>query len=103
MSIAGRPDLYPHWWYARTEAPYEGRNVRAQPESVQSAPPIQALSGRVGERASVHGGSPEALAQRGPAAVYISPDGEYTLFDNTMVTQMADSAGNGSKRSHKQT
>jgi hypothetical protein len=46
---------------------------------------------------------PEALAQRGPAAVYISPDGEYTLFDNTMVTQMADAAGNGSKRSRKQT
>jgi hypothetical protein len=46
---------------------------------------------------------PEALAQRGPAAVYISSDGEYTLFDNTMVTQMADASGNGSKRSRKQT
>ena len=46
---------------------------------------------------------PKALAQRGPAAVYISPDGEYTLFDNTMVTRMADAAGNGSKRSRKQT
>jgi len=44
---------------------------------------------------------PEALAQRGPAAVYINPDGEYTFFDNTMVTQMADVAGNGSKRSPK--
>jgi hypothetical protein len=46
---------------------------------------------------------PEALAQRGPAAVYINPDGEYTLFDSTMVTQLADVASNGSKRSRKQT
>jgi hypothetical protein len=45
---------------------------------------------------------PEALAQRGPVAVYINPDGEYTPFDRTMVTQMADVAGNGSKRSRKQ-
>lgn len=46
---------------------------------------------------------PEALAQRGAAAVYINPDGEYTLFDNTMVTQMADVTGDGSRRSRKQT
>jgi hypothetical protein len=46
---------------------------------------------------------PEALAQRGPAAVYISRDGEYTLFDNTMVTQMADVAANGSNRPRKHT
>jgi hypothetical protein len=45
---------------------------------------------------------PEALAQRGPAAVYINPEGEYTLFDSTMVTQMADVTGNGSKRPRKQ-
>jgi hypothetical protein len=32
---------------------------------------------------------PEALAQRGPAAVYISAGGEYTLFDNTMVVNTA--------------
>ncbi len=46
---------------------------------------------------------PEALAKRGQAAVYISRDGEYTLFDNTMVTQVADVAANGSKRARKQT
>jgi len=46
---------------------------------------------------------PEALAQRGPAAVYITPDGGYTLFDNTMVTQVADVAGNGSRRSRRAT
>ena len=45
---------------------------------------------------------PEALAQRGPAAVYINPDGEYTLFDNSMVTQMSDLAGNGARRSRRQ-
>ncbi len=45
---------------------------------------------------------PEALAQRGPAAVYINPDGEYTLFRSTTVTQMAEIAGNGSKRSRRQ-
>jgi hypothetical protein len=46
---------------------------------------------------------PEALAHRGPAAVYVSPDGEYTLFDNTMVTQVSDVPANGSRRSRKQT
>ena len=45
---------------------------------------------------------PEALAQRGSAAVFINPDGEYTLFDSTMVTQLADVPTNGSKRSRKQ-
>jgi hypothetical protein len=44
---------------------------------------------------------PEVLALRGPTAVYINSDGEYTLFDNTMVTQVADVAGNGSKRPRK--
>ncbi len=46
---------------------------------------------------------PEALARRGPVAVYINPDGEYPLFDNRMVTQMADAAASGSKGSRKQT
>jgi len=46
---------------------------------------------------------PEALAQRGLVAVYINPDGEFTLFDNTMVTQMAEVPGDGSKRSRKPT
>ncbi len=46
---------------------------------------------------------PEALAQRGLVAVYINPDGEFTLFDNTIVTQMAEVPGNGSKRSRKAT
>jgi hypothetical protein len=45
---------------------------------------------------------PEALAQRGPVAVYINPDGEFTLFDSTMVAQVADVGGNGSKRSRRQ-
>ena len=45
---------------------------------------------------------PEALAQRGPAAVYINSGGEYTLFDSTMVTRVADVPSNGSKRSRKQ-
>jgi hypothetical protein len=44
----------------------------------------------------------EALAQRGPVAVYINPDGEFTLFDSTMVTQMADVAGNGARRPREQ-
>jgi hypothetical protein len=46
---------------------------------------------------------PEALAQGGPAAVYINRDGEYKLFDNTMVTQMAEVGGDGSRRSRRQT
>jgi hypothetical protein len=36
---------------------------------------------------------PEALAQRGPAAVYIRPDGKCTLFDSTMVAQLTDATG----------
>jgi hypothetical protein len=44
---------------------------------------------------------PEALARRGPVAVYIDRDGSYTLFDNTSVTQLTESA-NGAKRSRKQ-
>lgn len=44
---------------------------------------------------------PEALARRGPAAVYIDPDGSYALFDNTSVTQLTDVTGNGAKRSRK--
>jgi hypothetical protein len=44
---------------------------------------------------------PEALARRGQVAVYIDPDGEYRLFDNTLVTQLTEITGNGSKRSRK--
>jgi hypothetical protein len=39
---------------------------------------------------------PEALAHRGRVAVFINPDGEFTLLDNTMVTHLADIASNGS-------
>jgi hypothetical protein len=46
---------------------------------------------------------PEALAHHGRAAVYISPDGEFTLLDNTMVTRVSDIQRNGSKGSRKQT
>lgn len=44
---------------------------------------------------------PEALAHRGRAAVYINPDGEFTLLDNTMVTRLADVSGNGPKGRRK--
>ena len=46
---------------------------------------------------------PEALARRGPTAVYIDTDGNYTLFDNTSVTQLTDVTGNGPKRSRRRT
>lgn len=35
---------------------------------------------------------PEALAHSGAAAVYISPDGAYKLFDSSVVSQLADLA-----------
>jgi hypothetical protein len=38
---------------------------------------------------------PEALAHRGRVAVYINPDDEYALFDNTMVTHLTGAKGNG--------
>jgi hypothetical protein len=38
---------------------------------------------------------PEALARRGPVAVYIDLAGNYTLFDSTGVTQLTDNTGNG--------
>jgi hypothetical protein len=44
---------------------------------------------------------PEALAHRGTLAVYINPSGEWTLFDNTMVTRVTEITGNGSKRGRK--
>jgi hypothetical protein len=44
---------------------------------------------------------PEALAHHGRAAVYINPDGEFTLLDNTMVTQVSDITGNGTRGSRK--
>jgi hypothetical protein len=47
---------------------------------------------------------PEALAHRGRTAIYINPDGDFTLLDNTMVTLVSDIMGNGSKGgSRKQT
>jgi hypothetical protein len=45
----------------------------------------------------------EALARRGPVAVYIDLADNYTLFDSTGVTQLTDNTGNGSKRSRKRT
>jgi hypothetical protein len=43
---------------------------------------------------------PEALALRGGVAVFIDPDGRYTLFDATGVTQLSE-AGNGGRRSRR--
>jgi hypothetical protein len=45
---------------------------------------------------------PEALVHRGRAAMYIDREGNFTLFDNEGVTQLADIAGNGTKRARKQ-
>jgi hypothetical protein len=45
---------------------------------------------------------PEALAHRGAVAVYIDAQGNYTLFDNTGVTQLTEATGNGSSRSRRQ-
>jgi hypothetical protein len=42
---------------------------------------------------------PEALAHRGRTAVYINSDGEFTLFDNTMVTRVSDITKNGPRGS----
>ena len=42
-----------------------------------------------GERVLVE--HPEALAFRGGSAVYISPRGEYSLFDHEGVAQLLDS------------
>jgi hypothetical protein len=36
---------------------------------------------------------PEAVAHGGAAAVYISPDGDYKLFDSSSVSQLMDVAG----------
>jgi hypothetical protein len=44
---------------------------------------------------------PEALARRGAVAVYIDTNGNYTLFDSTLVTQLAESP-NGGRRSRRQ-
>jgi hypothetical protein len=33
---------------------------------------------------------PEALAMRGAAAVFIDPDGKYTFFDSTSVSQLTE-------------
>jgi hypothetical protein len=44
---------------------------------------------------------PEALAHYGKAAVYINPDGDFTLLDNTMVTRVGDIGANGSRGSRK--
>ena len=42
---------------------------------------------------------PEALAHRGRAAMHIDREGNFTLFDNEGVSQLADIKGNGSRRS----
>lgn len=44
---------------------------------------------------------PEVLAHRGAVAVFIDARGNYTLFDSTSVTQVAESTGNGSSRSRR--
>jgi hypothetical protein len=46
---------------------------------------------------------PEALARRGPVAVYIDKGGNYTLFDSTLVTQLTDSPDNGARRPRRRT
>jgi hypothetical protein len=46
---------------------------------------------------------PEALAHRGRVAVYINPVGEFTLLDNTMVTQLTEIRSNGSQGVQSQT
>jgi hypothetical protein len=79
------------------EEPFE-RSLRAFSQRRPFKPFLVELAS--GSRFTVD--HPAALAQRGPAAVYINRDGEYTLFDNTMVTQMAEATGNGSKRPRKQ-
>jgi len=40
---------------------------------------------------------PEALVHRGRAAMHIDREGNFTLFDNEGVSQLADIKGNGSK------
>ncbi len=40
---------------------------------------------------------PEALVHRGRGAMYIDPEGNFTLFDNEGVAQLAD-ISNGSRR-----
>lgn len=46
---------------------------------------------------------PEALAHRGPVAVFIDAQGNYTLFDSTGVTQVTEATGNGSTRPRRRT
>jgi hypothetical protein len=41
---------------------------------------------------------PEALALRGAVAVFIDPQGNYMLFDNTSVSQLTEGGGNGRGR-----
>jgi hypothetical protein len=43
----------------------------------------------------------EALAHRGAVAVFIDPQGNYTLFDSASVAQVTESTGNGLTRSRK--
>jgi hypothetical protein len=45
---------------------------------------------------------PEALVYRGRAAMYVDREGNFTLFDNEGVTQLADITGNGTRRPRKQ-
>ena len=40
---------------------------------------------------------PEAVALGGASAVYISPEGEYAMFDSSTVSQLTDVTENGSK------
>jgi hypothetical protein len=80
-----------------TEANFE-RSLRA----LSQRQPFKAFRVELASGAEFTIDHPEVLARRGPVAVYINPDGEYTLFDNTMVTQLPEASGNASKRSRKQ-
>jgi hypothetical protein len=46
---------------------------------------------------------PQALVHRARAAMYVDPDGNFTLFDNEGVSQLTDIKGNGSRRSRRET
>jgi len=44
---------------------------------------------------------PEALALRGPVAVFIDVEGKYSLFDSTGVSQLTEVTDNGGRVSRR--
>ena len=46
---------------------------------------------------------PEALALRGPVAVFIDLQGKYALFDSSGVSQLTDVTENGGRTSRRRT